>query len=105
MGGTIATLFILSQRADVNGFVLSGPVFKLGDHVSPAAVFKPGYNTSPIALSITRMLGRLLPRLPTVKLDSGTISRDPEVVRRYEADPLVYHGRTVVVYHVSVLQY
>lgn len=94
MGGTIATLFILSQRTDVNGLILSGPVFRLGDNVSPAALFKPGYNTSPTVLSIVRMIGRLLPRLPTVKIDSGTISRDPEVVRQYEADPLVYHGRT-----------
>jgi alpha-beta hydrolase superfamily lysophospholipase len=33
-----------------------------------------------------------LPELPDTPLDSTTLSRDPEVGRSYEADPLVWHG-------------
>ena len=42
-------------------------------------------------LAAARVLSRLLPWLPTPnELDPGAISRDPEIVRRYQQDPLVY---------------
>ena len=80
MGGTIATLLVLTRPVEVAGLVLSGPLLRLGE------------NLSPLKIGVAKLLGRLLPRLPVEKLDATYISRDEGVVRRYEADPLVYHG-------------
>ena len=39
------------------------------------------------------MVGSLLPGLPVEDLPADAVSRDPEVVAAYEADPLVHHGK------------
>ena len=39
------------------------------------------------------LAAKVLPKTPTARLDAHAVSRDPRVVERYEADPLVYHGR------------
>ena len=45
----------------------------------------------PIKLALAGVLSRLLPWLPLAnELDTHAISRDPEVVRTYESDPLVF---------------
>lgn len=80
LGGCISTLFTLRHRPKLAGLVLSGPALKLGEDFSPAKI------------AAGRFLGRYFPRLPIEKLDSGSVSRDPEVVRAYQADPLVFHG-------------
>ena len=38
------------------------------------------------------MLSTVAPRLPVYKIDGTTVSRDPEVVRAYDADPLNHRG-------------
>ena len=60
--------------------MLSGALLKISDDVSP------------LLTRCSAFVGRILPRLRTIKLDSSSISRDPEVVRRYDEDPLVYRG-------------
>jgi len=39
------------------------------------------------------VLSVLTPRLPVIGVDSSLVSRDPAVVRAYNADPLVHHGK------------
>ena len=39
------------------------------------------------------LLGRAVPKLPLRKLEAAAVSRDPEVVSRYDSDPLVYRGK------------
>jgi acylglycerol lipase len=39
------------------------------------------------------LLSRVAPRLGVYPIDSSTVSRDPEVVRDYDADPLNFHGK------------
>ena len=39
------------------------------------------------------MLSPVAPGLGVYQLDASLISRDPEVVRAYEQDPLVHHGK------------
>ncbi|MCM6773441.1 lysophospholipase [Nocardia sp. CDC159] len=39
------------------------------------------------------LLSRIAPNLGVLKLDSSAISRDPEVVRAYDADPMVFRGK------------
>ncbi|MCU0571213.1 MAG: lysophospholipase [Oculatellaceae cyanobacterium Prado106] len=58
-----------------------------------SAVLIAHEKSSPFLSRGVQMIGQLLPRLPTIKLNDAAISRDSEIVRRYQADPLVYHGR------------
>jgi alpha-beta hydrolase superfamily lysophospholipase len=80
MGGAIVTLYAAVDRPPVQGVLLSGAVLpqKRGPGVFGALV---------------RLIGRLAPRLGIVSLDANAISRDPNVVADYVADPLVYHGK------------
>ena len=48
-----------------------------------------------IPLWMVRMLswyGRLMPLLPVMPFETEALTQDREIVRAYEADPLVYHG-------------
>jgi lysophospholipase len=81
MGGTIALAYALEHADSLGGLILS------------AAAVQPGAEQPKAALALAKALGRLLPSLPTAKLDSSGISRDPRVVAAYDADPLVFHGK------------
>ena len=81
MGGLIAATYLLDNQAEFSGCVLSGPALK-----TDAA--PPG-----IVLAINRLLSFLVPTAPVVQLDASAVSRDPEVVRTYVNDPLVFHGK------------
>lgn len=80
MGGCISTLYVLRDRPRLEGLILSGPALKLGEDFNPAKI------------AAGRALGRIVPKMPIEKLKSDSISRDPEVVRAYDQDPLVYRG-------------
>lgn len=80
MGGTIAMLFVINRKSALKGLILSGPTLKISKDISPFLV------------RISSVIGALLPKLPTIKVDGNAISRDPDVVKKYEADPLVYRG-------------
>lgn len=47
----------------------------------------------PLQAKIARLLSAVTPNLPMIEAPSSDMSRDPEVVRAYEDDPLVFHGR------------
>lgn len=78
MGGLIVATLAVFRSPDVRGMVLSSPTLIIGDDVPQLLV------------KIVPLIGRLLPRLKLVKLDSASISRDAEVVAAYDSDPLVY---------------
>jgi alpha-beta hydrolase superfamily lysophospholipase len=78
MGGAIVALHAIERTPDIRGLVLSGPAIT---------------DRSGIAAWVMSTVGRIVPRLPLVKLDAAAVSRDPDVVRRYDGDPLVYRGR------------
>jgi lysophospholipase len=81
MGGTIALDYALAHQDDLAGLILSG------------AAVQPGADQPKAVLAIAKVLGRFLPSLPTARLDCARISRDPQVVARYNADPMVFHGK------------
>jgi acylglycerol lipase len=81
MGGTIVTLFAITDRPAVQGIVLSGPGL-----VARGGVWR-------ITAPIFSVLGRLFPNLPLNQLKAETVSRDPAVVEAYDKDPLVYRGK------------
>jgi alpha-beta hydrolase superfamily lysophospholipase len=80
MGGAVALAYAFRHQAELDGLVLSAPLAKL-----EAA--------SPVTRAIGLVLSRLAPRTPVFAIDSGAVSRDPEVVRDYDADPLNHHGK------------
>ena len=48
---------------------------------------------SPLTRLAGRVLSAVVPKLGVYEIDSTAVSRDPAVVRDYDADPLNYHGR------------
>ncbi len=80
MGGALAAL-VAARRPDlVDLLVLSGPAVRLRGAPPPLRL-------------LAGLLGRLAPRLPVNPLPADAVSRDPETVARYDADPLNYRGR------------
>jgi alpha-beta hydrolase superfamily lysophospholipase len=80
MGGCVAIAYTIEHEDALDALVLSGPLAVL-EAASPAQ----------------RVAGRVLsvvaPKLGVVGIDSSAVSRDPEVVKDYDADPLNYHGK------------
>jgi alpha-beta hydrolase superfamily lysophospholipase len=81
MGGGIVFAYGVERPDNYDLMVLSGPAVAAQEMVHPLVVFA------------AKGLGVLAPGLPIQALDFTAISRDPEVVEAYNADPLVYHGR------------
>jgi alpha-beta hydrolase superfamily lysophospholipase len=42
---------------------------------------------------VAKALGQLVPGLPVEQLPTDAVSRDPDVVAAYNADPMVHHGK------------
>ena len=81
MGGLVATHALLSDPELFAGGLLSGPAI-LPTKAPPAW-----------QMMIGRILSRLLPTAGLLQLDASLVSRDPEVVARYQSDPLVHSGK------------
>lgn len=81
MGGLIAAATLLRFQHEFAAAVLSGPAIK-------AAQEPPA-----LTIAIAKLLSRIAPRLGVLQLDSSLVSRDPQVVAAYRADPLVYKGK------------
>lgn len=81
MGGLIAAAYLEDHQDEFAGCVLSGPA--LASDAAPPSWLR----------AINRLLSRLLPKLGMIKLDATGVSRDPDVVERYLADPLVFKGK------------
>ena len=77
MGGVVAAQFVLRKIRPVEGLILSSPAFD------------PGLN------AVQKLLVSALPHIvPNLRVGNGLkqkyISRDPQVVRDYQNDPLVH---------------
>ena len=81
MGGLITANYLLSRQERFAGAAFSGAAFEVPEPPSAAAIF------------INKIIAALLPRLGVLQLDASQVSRDPEVVRRYQEDPLVHSGK------------
>jgi acylglycerol lipase len=80
MGGAVALSYTIEHEDALDGLVLSAPLAAL-----EAA--------SPVARAAGRVLSVVAPSLGVVAIDSTAVSRDPQVVADYDADPLNYHGK------------
>lgn len=81
MGGLIGSNYLLRHQREFVGAILSGAAIKTD--------LEPGL----IQMAFLRLVALLAPRLRILKLDANGVSRDPEVVRDYVEDPLVFHGK------------
>jgi alpha-beta hydrolase superfamily lysophospholipase len=84
MGGTIVALYAIERGSALQGRIR-------GLIVSSATIFLTD-DISPLLQRVSGLLGLVLPHLPTVPLKSAGLSRLPQVVQAYDADPLVFHG-------------
>lgn len=82
MGGLIACSFLLDYQADFKGAIISAPVIKVSDSISP------------VTITIGKILSRIAPKAGVLAVDATGVSRDPEVVKAYINDPLIFHGKT-----------
>ena len=80
MGGFAALAFATRRQEEIRGLMLS----------APAAVLEAA---SPVERIAAHVLSVVAPKLGVFPIDSSGVSRDPEVVRDYDADPLNYHGK------------
>ncbi len=80
MGGAISARFLVDGERDLQGAILSAP-----------AVRRAGILGRPVEALFLFIAG-LVPRWHFPKLDNLKVSRDPETVRLYDADPLIYRG-------------
>ncbi|MDY6872179.1 MAG: alpha/beta hydrolase [Actinomycetota bacterium] len=81
MGGGVVFAYGAEHPGDYTAMVLSGPAVYAQSAVKPWLV------------TVAKLLGRIAPGVPVERLDADAVSRDPEVVAAYKADPLVYHGK------------
>ncbi|AHH16970.1 alpha/beta hydrolase family protein [Nocardia nova SH22a] len=79
--GSLITLYLATRAPlDVTGIAVS----------APPVVIEAG---NPVQRLLAPALSRWAPELGVLQLDSAMISRDPEVVRAYDSDPLVFRGK------------
>lgn len=81
MGGAIVLHSALREPASVPRMLLSAPLVKVDE------------NLSPLLQKIAGFVAAVAPLLPVQPLDSQYISRDPAVIAAYDGDPLIYRGR------------
>lgn len=81
MGGGIVFAYGVQRADDYDLMVLSGPAIAAHNGVSKAKAF------------IGKAIGSIFPDLPIEAIDADAVSRDPQVVAEYKADPLVYRGK------------
>jgi len=81
MGGGIVFAYGVDNPGDYDLMVLSGPAVSAHTGVPP------------LKARLGKAAGSLMPDLPVEQLDASGVSRDPEVVAAYNADPLVHHGK------------
>ncbi|WP_423378569.1 lysophospholipase [Burkholderia sp. LMG 32019] len=84
MGGAVAALYAI-ERAPARGHALTGLVLS-----SPALA--PGRDVPRWMLAVSRVISRVWPTFPAIKIDAALLSRDPAIVAANRADPLVHHG-------------
>lgn len=79
LGGNLALYYCLTQNPDLKGAIVTSPGLGTADPVPPAK------------LALGKLLYNLL---PATQMDNGLqksgLSRDPEVEKKYSADPLVH---------------
>lgn len=89
MGGAVAALYAI-ERAPARGHALAGLV--LAGLVLSSPALAPGRDVPRWMLAVSRIISRVWPTFPAIRIDAALLSRDPAIVAANRADPLVHHG-------------
>ncbi len=81
IGTTVTLKYLIDHRPKPKGVILSGTALVPGDDIPQ------------ILIKLSGFIGKLLPTLPTIKLDADSVSRDPAVRSAYRSDPFVFTDR------------
>jgi alpha-beta hydrolase superfamily lysophospholipase len=82
MGGLIAARYLIEYQQEFSGAIISAPAIKVAGKVSLPTLWAG------------KLIAVLLPKLGLIALDAHALSRDPQVVSEYLADPLVCKDKT-----------
>jgi acylglycerol lipase len=82
MGGLIVPEYLLEHQAWFKGAIISAPVIKAGDDVTPMTII------------LSKILARLAPKMGVQTVNASSLSHDPGVVDAYVNDPFVFHKKT-----------
>jgi alpha-beta hydrolase superfamily lysophospholipase len=80
MGGAISIAYAVRHEDTLAGLVLTDPV--ADPHAANA-----------VTRGVSGVISAIAPDLGVYSIDASLVSRDPAVVRAYEQDPLVHHGK------------
>jgi acylglycerol lipase len=80
MGGAISIAYAVRHQDTLAGLLLSGAV--ADPHAANAAT-----------RALSKVVSAIAPDLGVYAVDASLVSRDPDVVRDYEQDPLNHHGK------------
>jgi alpha-beta hydrolase superfamily lysophospholipase len=92
MGGLIAAQLLLNHQAKFQGAMLSGAAIQ-----SPQE--PPAWQVATI-----KLVARFFPKAKMLALDASAVSRDPAVVEKYMADPLVSKEKLSAQFLVSMTE-
>jgi acylglycerol lipase len=82
LGGLIALALLLDHQEHFTGAILSAPAVVIPDQLNWVTILA------------SRILSKVAPKLGVDKLKTHNLSRDPDVVRAYQEDPLVFKAKT-----------
>jgi acylglycerol lipase len=83
MGGMIMTRYAQTRKFDARGLIFSSPFLAFPDSVPL------------FLLALSSLLSRLAPWMPVGAVENTGLSRDPEVLKAANADPLHFHGKVI----------
>lgn len=92
MGGLIAARLLLNHQDKFQGAMLSGAAMQ-----SPQE--PPAWQ-----VALIKLIARLFPKAKMLALDASAVSRDPAVVEKYMADPLVSKEKLSAQFLVSMTE-
>lgn len=92
MGGLLAAAYTIQHPDKVHGLVLSSPWLR------------PTEGVSPLLQMLSGIIAALFPGMGVTRLAATAISRDPEIVARYDSDPLNYRGQVPARVGVEMLK-
>jgi len=95
LGGLIALTYALENESTLSGLVLMSPALEFGADVSPLLKRLAG---------VIARAAPLLPITPSNKQPDSVLSRDPEIQRLFDADPLCYSGDVRARYGFELLK-
>lgn len=92
LGALISVFQLIDNQADFKGAIISAP---------PVTIPK---NISKMTITLGKLLAVVAPKVGVVDLDTSGLSHDEQVVKAYNNDPLVFHGKITACISAGMLK-